>query len=53
MTLEDIRNKKVLEGTEDLTKDEIDMLLELEEEYARKGNFMRVFPLQSNVQHYE
>lgn len=36
-----------------MTKDEIDMILELEEEFARRGNFMRVFPLASNVVHYE
>lgn len=28
------------------------MLLELEEEFARRGNFMRVFPLHSNVKYY-
>jgi len=26
-------------GNEELTKDEVEMLLELDEEYARKGNF--------------
>lgn len=35
-----------------MTKDEVDMLLELEEEFARRGNFMRVFPLHSNVKFY-
>lgn len=29
------------------------MLLELEEEFSRKGNFQRVYPLVSNVRHYE
>lgn len=52
MGLEDLRNKKALAGDEELTKDEIDTILEVEEEYARKGNFSRVYPLVSNVQHY-
>ena len=49
MGLEDLRNKKALAGDEELTKDEIDTILEVEEEYARKGNFSRVYPLVSNV----
>jgi len=40
-------------GTEVLTKDELEMLVELEEEYARRGNFQRVYPLLSNVGYYE
>ena len=51
--LETLRSHKPLRGNEELTKDEVDMLLELEEEYARRGHFQRVYPLQSNVQHYE
>jgi hypothetical protein len=53
MSLEDIRHKKCFVGNEELTKDEIDTVLEVEEEYARKGNFNRVFPLVSNVRHYQ
>ena len=40
-------------GDEDLTKDEVEMLLELDEEFARKGNFSRVYPLLSNVNYYD
>jgi len=49
MSLEELKYKKGLIGDEELTKDELDMILELEEEFARKGNFMRVYPLASNV----
>jgi hypothetical protein len=36
-----------------LTPDEIEMLLDLEDEASRMGNFERVFPLESNVQSFE
>jgi hypothetical protein len=39
MTLEELKYKQGLMGSEQLTKDELEMLVELEEEYARKGNF--------------
>lgn len=39
MTLEELKYKQGLMGTEVLTKDESEMLVELEEEYARRGNF--------------
>lgn len=53
MTLEELKYKDKLNGKEDLTKDELDMLLDLEEEFSRRGNFQRVFPLASNVHFYE
>jgi hypothetical protein len=42
-----------LTGNEVLTPDEIEMLLDLEDEESRMGNFERVFPLESNVQSFE
>lgn len=53
MSLEELKHSRGLTGHEELTKDDVDMLLELEEEFARRGNFMRVYPLAGNVQHYE
>ena len=34
-----------LSGNEKLSKDELEMLMDLDEEYLRKGNFERIFPL--------
>ena len=53
MTLEELKYKSGLTGSEELTRDEVEMLLELEEEFARKGNFQRVFPLVSNANFYD
>jgi len=53
MSLEELKYRKNLNGTEQLSNDEIDMILELEEEFHRRGNFIRVFPLVSNVTHFE
>jgi hypothetical protein len=39
MSTEDLRYKQGLVGNENLTNDEIDMFLTLEEEHARRGNF--------------
>jgi hypothetical protein len=36
-----------------MTNDELDMLLTLEEEHARRGNFQRIYPLVNNVQQFE
>ena len=47
MSLEQLKYHKNLTGSEQLTKDEIDMLLDLEEENYRKGNFVRAFPNES------
>jgi hypothetical protein len=52
MTLEELKYKRSLKGTEVLTKDEIEMLLDLEDEAARVGNFVRVFPVKTTI-HYE
>lgn len=39
MTLDELKYKQGLMGDEELTRDECDMLLEVEEEFARRGNF--------------
>lgn len=43
---------KILTGAENLTSDEMFMIMDHEEEFARKGNFSRVFPLAANVDYY-
>jgi hypothetical protein len=48
MTLEQLKYRKNLTGTEELTKDEVEMLLDVEEENARRGNFFRTYPAESN-----
>jgi len=55
MTFVELKQKEKghLQGTEELTKDEMEMLMDLDEEFMRRGNFQRVFPLASNVQFYE
>lgn len=52
MTLEKLKYRKSLKGSEVLTQDEIEMLLDIEDEAARVGNFIRVFPLKTTI-HYE
>ena len=44
---------RMLKGTESLSPDEINMLIDHEEEFSRKGGFSRVFPLAANVDYYE
>ena len=53
MTMEEVEQLTVLTGTEKLTSDEINMLMDHEDEFSRKGNFSRVFPLAANVDYYE
>jgi len=54
MTLENlIKKRDQFNGHESWTSDELEMFFELEEEFARRGNFSRVFPLASNVLHFE
>ncbi len=52
MSLEELEDLKVLTGDENLTADEMSMLMDHEEEFSRKGNFSRVFPLAANVDYY-
>ena len=42
-----------LTGTEKLSKDELEMLMDLDEEFLRRGNFERIFPLGGNANYYE
>ena len=37
-----------LKGNEDLTEDEVGLLMDLEDENSRRGNFERIFPVASN-----
>lgn len=53
MTYNQVREKERFDGTEKLTKDEMELLMDLDEEFLRKGNYERVFPLTSNSYHYE
>jgi len=53
MTMEEIEKVRALTGEEHLTADELNMLMDHEDEFARKGNFSRVFPLAANVDYYE
>ena len=48
-----MQSKITLNGKENLSEDEIDVLLTFEEENTRRGNFTRVFPLASNLQYFE
>ena len=54
MTIQDlmIKDDGKLKGYESLTQDEINMLIELEEENSRRGNFERIFPAESNMDYY-
>ena len=52
MKIEELQEMKAFDGEEDLTNDEINIILEHEEEFSRKGNFSRVFPLAANVDYY-
>ena len=40
------------DGTETLSRDEVDLLLDLDDENSRKGNFESIFPVASNIAHY-
>ena len=51
--MEQLKTVRGLTGLEEFTRDEVDLVLELEEEFARRGNFQRVFPLASNATYYE
>jgi len=43
---------KKLTGNEQLTADEFEVLADLEDEFSRKGNFSRIYPLAANVEFY-
>jgi len=41
-----------LRGNEELTEDEVSVLMDLEDEHSRRGNFERIFPVASNQAFY-
>lgn len=53
MSLEELDNLRILSGEENLTSDELNVLMDHEDEFSRRGNFSRVFPLAANVDYYE
>ena len=53
MSLEELEKSRVFQGNENLTADEMNMLMDHEDEFSRKGKFSRVFPLAANVDYYE
>ena len=53
MTLEEVCKVKLLTGSEDLTIDEMNMLMDNDDEMSRRGNFQKVFPLHSSIDYYE
>ena len=46
------KKKEGLKGNERLTEDEMEMLMDLEDECKRQGNFERIYPLESNIGFY-
>jgi hypothetical protein len=48
-----LKYTKGLNGSEQLSEDEKNIILEVEEEMARKGNFIRAFPNPENVSYFE
>ena len=50
MSIEELALKEngQLKGSEDLTEDEAGLLMDLEDEHSRRGNFERIFPVASN-----
>ena len=53
MSYGQVRASERLSGNEKLTKDELEMVMDLDEEFLRKGNYERIFPLSGNVWYYE
>jgi hypothetical protein len=52
MKLEYLQELRAFTGEENLTDDELSVIMDHEEEFSRKGNFSRVFPLAANVDYY-
>lgn len=53
MSCQQLEQKGQFNGTEELTEDEMEMLMDLEDEYSRRGNFKRIYPLEGNINTYE
>lgn len=45
MTYEELKYLKTLKGSEQLSRDEQEMLMDLDDELYRSGNFVRVYPV--------
>ena len=52
MTMEEIEKIGKFTGEENLTMDDINILADHEDEFSRKGNFSRIFPLPANIDYY-
>lgn len=53
MTIDELKRNKGLSGSEHLTADEVNLFLDLEDENSRRGNFCRIFPVETNVKYFE
>ena len=53
MTYDEVMQLGYFEGTERLSKDETELLMDLDDEFSRRGNFELIFPLSKNAMHYE
>ena len=53
MTYLQLKQLNKFTGNEQLSKDELELLMDLDDEFMRRGNFQRIFPLSSNAQYYE
>ena len=49
MTCDEVYEKVKFVGDEKLTQDEVEMLMDLEDEYSRRGKFDRAFLNEANV----
>ena len=54
MSIEELEQleKGQLRGNEELSEDEVGVLMDLEDEQSRRGNFERIFPDPSNQAYY-
>jgi len=53
LTYSYLKEKQRFDGTERLTRDEMEILMDLDDEFLRKGNFERIFPLANSAIYYE
>ena len=53
MTYDEVMQLGYFEGTERLSKDESELLMDLDDEFSRRGNFELIFPLSKNAMYYE
>ena len=53
MTYDEVMQLGKFEGTERLSKDESELLMDLDDEFSRRGNFELIYPLSKNAMYYE